>query len=60
MAETIQSREAKYGERMIEVRVRFFTDELGPVTIVGPGSGRRETGFWLLIDLLNINRKLSC
>ena len=26
MAETIQSREAKYGERMIEVRVRFFTD----------------------------------
>ena len=29
MAETIQSREAKYGERMIEVRVRFFTDELG-------------------------------
>ena len=38
----------------------FFTDELGPVTIVGPGAGRRETGFSLLIDLLNINRKLSC
>jgi len=37
----------------------FFTDELGPVTIVGPGAGRRETGFSLLIDLLNINRKLS-
>jgi len=35
----------------------FFTDELGPVTIVGPGAGRRETGFSLLIDLLNINRK---
>jgi homoserine dehydrogenase len=38
----------------------FFTDELGPVTIIGPGAGRRETGFSLLIDLLNINRKLSC
>ena len=36
----------------------FFTDELGPVTIVGPGAGRRETGFALLIDLLNINRSL--
>jgi len=35
----------------------FFTDELGPVTIVGPGAGKRETGFALLIDLLNINRK---
>ena len=36
----------------------FNTDELGPVTIVGPGAGRRETGFSLLIDLLNINRKM--
>lgn len=36
----------------------YFTDELGPVTIVGPGAGRRETGFALLIDLLEINRKL--
>ena len=35
----------------------FFTDELGPVTIVGPGAGRRETGFALLINLLEINRK---
>jgi homoserine dehydrogenase len=35
----------------------FYTDELGPVTIIGPGAGRRETGFALLIDLLNINRK---
>lgn len=38
----------------------FFTDELGSVTIIGPGAGRRETGFSLLIDLLNINRKLEC
>jgi homoserine dehydrogenase len=37
----------------------FFTDELGPVTVVGPGAGRRETGFSLLIDLLNINRKFK-
>jgi homoserine dehydrogenase len=38
----------------------YFTDELGPVTIVGPGAGRRETGFALLVDLLEINRKTSC
>ncbi|UCH72180.1 MAG: homoserine dehydrogenase [Thermoplasmatales archaeon] len=37
----------------------YYTDELGPVTIIGPGAGRRETGFSLLIDLLNINRKMS-
>lgn len=35
----------------------YITDELGPVTIVGPGAGRRETGFALLIDLLEINKK---
>ena len=35
----------------------YFTDELGSVTIVGPGAGKRETGFSLLIDLLEINRK---
>jgi homoserine dehydrogenase len=34
----------------------FQTDELGPVTIVGPGAGKRETGFSLLIDLLNMSR----
>lgn len=37
----------------------YHTDELGAVTIVGPGAGRRETGFSLLIDLLNINLKTS-
>ena len=26
MAESIESREAKYGERMLEVKVRFWTD----------------------------------
>lgn len=28
MPESIESREARYGERMIEVRVRFWTDEI--------------------------------
>jgi homoserine dehydrogenase len=32
------------------------TDTLGDVTIVGPGAGRRETGFALLVDLLTIWR----
>jgi len=35
----------------------YLTDELGPVTIIGPGAGKRETGFSLLIDLLTINQK---
>jgi homoserine dehydrogenase len=30
------------------------TDTLGDVTIVGPGAGRRETGFSLLIDLIHL------
>jgi len=36
--------------------VTFITDELGPVTIIGPGAGKRETGFSLLIELINISR----
>jgi homoserine dehydrogenase len=32
------------------------TDTLGDVTIVGPGAGRRETGFALLNDLIHIGR----
>ena len=28
MTGSIESREAKYGERMIEVRIRFWTDEI--------------------------------
>ena len=36
----------------------FTTDLLGDVTIVGPGAGRKETGFSLLIDLLTIHRML--
>ncbi|MCK4307620.1 homoserine dehydrogenase [candidate division WOR-3 bacterium] len=37
----------------------FVTDELREVTIVGPGAGRRETGFSLLSDLLNIHQLLE-
>lgn len=33
------------------------TDTLGNVTIVGPGAGRRETGYSMLIDLLTIGGK---
>ncbi|MFC1555747.1 homoserine dehydrogenase [candidate division KSB1 bacterium] len=33
------------------------TDTLGDVTIVGPGAGRRETGFSMLIDLLKLGGK---
>jgi homoserine dehydrogenase len=34
----------------------YVTDLLGEVTLVGPGAGRRETGFALLADLLDIQR----
>jgi homoserine dehydrogenase len=33
------------------------TDTLGEITIVGPGAGRRETGFSLLNDLLTMWRR---
>ena len=33
----------------------FATDVLGKVTIVGPGAGKKETGFSLLVDFLNIH-----
>lgn len=34
----------------------FATDCLGDVTIVGPGAGRRATGYSLLVDLISITR----
>jgi len=34
----------------------FTTDVLRDITISGPGAGRRETGFALLSDLIDINR----
>jgi homoserine dehydrogenase len=34
----------------------FTTDCLGEVTIVGPGAGRRATGYSLLTDLISISQ----
>lgn len=34
--------------------ITYTTDLLGPVTLVGPGAGRLETGFAILSDLLEI------
>jgi homoserine dehydrogenase len=36
--------------------ITYVTDLLGEVTLIGPGAGRRETGFALLADLLEIHR----
>ena len=36
----------------------FDTDLLGQVTIVGAGAGKRETGYSVLTDLLDIHRTL--
>jgi len=33
------------------------TDTLGDVTVVGPGAGRRETGYSALIDILHVGAK---
>ena len=37
--------------------VTFDCDLAGPITLVGAGAGRIETGYSLLIDLINIHRK---
>lgn len=34
--------------------VTITTDTLGEITIVGPGAGKRETGYSMLVDLLKI------
>ncbi len=34
--------------------ITYTTDLLGPVTLIGPGAGRLETGFAILSDLLAI------
>jgi homoserine dehydrogenase len=35
----------------------FTTDLLGEVTIIGPGAGRKETGFAILSDILAIHNR---
>lgn len=37
--------------------VTFDCDLAGPITLIGAGAGRMETGYSLLIDLINIHRK---
>lgn len=37
--------------------ITYECDLLGPVTLSGAGAGKKETGFSLLIDLININRE---
>lgn len=37
--------------------VTVTTDTLGDVTVVGPGAGRKETGFSMLVDLIEIAAK---
>lgn len=39
--------------------VTVNTDELGDVTIMGPGAGKIETGYALLADLMMIHRRTS-
>ena len=36
--------------------ITLKTDVMGDITLIGPGAGRRQTGFALLADLLAINR----
>jgi homoserine dehydrogenase len=35
--------------------ITFSTDVLGKVTMVGPGAGKKETGFSLLVDFINLH-----
>ncbi len=34
----------------------FSTDVLGKVTVVGPGAGKKETGFSLLVDFIDLHK----
>jgi homoserine dehydrogenase len=36
--------------------ITYQTDLMGPITLVGAGAGRLETGYALLIDVINIGR----
>jgi homoserine dehydrogenase len=37
--------------------ITYHCDLSGPVTLIGAGAGKTETGFAILIDLINIHRK---
>jgi homoserine dehydrogenase len=36
--------------------ITYDCDLAGPITLVGAGAGRTETGYSILIDLINIYR----
>ncbi|MGG1401415.1 homoserine dehydrogenase [Bacillus salipaludis] len=36
--------------------ISYECDLAGPITLIGAGAGRKETGFSILIDLINISR----
>ncbi|MCH5585786.1 homoserine dehydrogenase [Shimazuella sp. AN120528] len=36
--------------------ITYHCDLAGPITLIGAGAGRTETGFSILIDLINISR----
>ncbi|KQX48608.1 homoserine dehydrogenase [Paenibacillus sp. Root444D2] len=36
--------------------ITYYCDLAGPITLMGAGAGRKETGFSILIDLINISR----
>ncbi|MBS3817074.1 MAG: homoserine dehydrogenase [Candidatus Thermoplasmatota archaeon] len=38
--------------------ITYSTDHLNDVTIIGPGAGKEETGYSLLVDLLAINEEV--
>ena len=37
--------------------ITYHCDLAGPITLIGAGAGKVETGFSILIDLINIHRK---
>jgi homoserine dehydrogenase len=37
--------------------ITYECDLMGPITLVGAGAGGAQTGFALLVDLINIERK---
>ncbi|ATG75505.1 homoserine dehydrogenase [Zobellella denitrificans] len=36
--------------------ITYECDLAGPITLIGPGAGKTETGYSILIDLINIHR----
>jgi homoserine dehydrogenase len=55
-AETIPLTDPLAGVSGATNAITYYCDLAGPITIVGAGAGRTETGFSLLIDLINISR----